>query len=190
MAAEEPPRTPASSEGILAAAILLLLAALYQRLRRSELLEQPLRAEIYGAIMTRGSARAADLAPRLGVHWTAVAYHMRVLERAGLVRRVRIGRSTVCIPAGRASRPGHADASAAARRVVEAVRAHPGLPGSQYARLLGMSRSSVHYHLARLRDSEELVPGPSPSTGRPVFYLPCPKKEEGNPSPAHPMRDP
>ena len=54
-------------------------------------LADPTRRRIV-ARLTRGAARVGDLALPFNMSLNAVSKHLKVLERAGLVRRQRIGR--------------------------------------------------------------------------------------------------
>jgi DNA-binding transcriptional ArsR family regulator len=54
-------------------------------------LSDPTRREIVQAL-TKGTARVTDLAQPFDMSFNAVSKHVKVLERAGLVRRTRAGR--------------------------------------------------------------------------------------------------
>src|SRR6266545_8079383 len=54
-------------------------------------LSDPTRREIVGRLV-KGAARVTDLAAPFDVSLNAVSKHVKVLERAGLVRRTRVGR--------------------------------------------------------------------------------------------------
>jgi DNA-binding transcriptional ArsR family regulator len=54
-------------------------------------LSDPTRREIVGRL-AKGAARVTDLAGPFDVSLNAVSKHVKVLERAGLVRRTRVGR--------------------------------------------------------------------------------------------------
>ena len=54
-------------------------------------LSDPTRREIVQAL-AKGSARVTDLAHPFSISLNAVSKHVKVLERAGLVRRTRAGR--------------------------------------------------------------------------------------------------
>ncbi|HLF23895.1 MAG TPA: helix-turn-helix transcriptional regulator, partial [Burkholderiales bacterium] len=154
-------RPVAADRPHVAMAIICIFAAilgaiLYHRIRAGEVLEHPLRRQILDAIQAQGHCNATALAAEFGVHWTAVGYHARVLEREGLLRRVRCGRVTLLVPFHRWAKTGLADGSPAARAVLEAFRAEPGKPLSHYARVLGCSVPNVFYHRKRLVATGEL----------------------------------
>lgn len=58
-------------------------------------LADPIRRAILRHL-ARGEATVGQLARPFGVSRPAVSKHLRVLERAGLVRRVRLGRESRC----------------------------------------------------------------------------------------------
>ncbi|MGH3569932.1 MAG: ArsR/SmtB family transcription factor, partial [Pseudonocardia sp.] len=55
-------------------------------------LADPTRRQLLNALVDAGRASATTLADRLPVSRQAVAKHLQVLESAGLVERVRVGR--------------------------------------------------------------------------------------------------
>lgn len=84
----DPPILPLTA----AFALAILLAALYSRLKKEDLLQAPHRARILSALDERGPLRLAALARIVGVDRTTVGYHVELLERAELVVPLRAGR--------------------------------------------------------------------------------------------------
>ena len=58
-------------------------------------LAHPARRQILLTIHFRGSATAGEIAGRFAHKWPTTTRHLRVLERAGLVRQERRGRTRV-----------------------------------------------------------------------------------------------
>lgn len=144
--------SPISSVGPLAAAATLAAAivlALYHRIQASRVLDHHARAAIHRALSERGSVVASRLARELGVNRTTIVFHLRTMEREGLVRSARHGRTVLWTRVGEAVRT-QAVLAPAARGILDAVQRNPGKTGTEYARLLDMRQGHVVYHLERL----------------------------------------
>lgn len=149
--------TPAFRSGIgFASAFVLGLSALallslYHRIQSSRVLEHADRARIHERVKEERGVITSDLARALGVNLSTARHHLRTLQRAGLVRRVRAGRATLWFPMD--GLPADAivtRASTRAAQVLARVTAEPGLTLTEYAARLGISKSHAHYHFQRL----------------------------------------
>lgn len=140
--------------GVGAAALVLTrrkwvlgLAALYARIRPSAVLKHPVRqriaalAEAQPGLTIRDAQRALDLANG------AMSYHLRTLEKAGIVRVVPDGMLRRVYPAG------HARVEAVpplAERVLAIIAERGEATPGDVAAALGASRQSVHYHVQKM----------------------------------------
>lgn len=123
---------------------------LYTRFSRDDVLEHERRARLYEAIRADPGVSFGRLAGLVGLAHGAAQHHLRLLERHGLVRRVREGRTTHYYPAG--PRFGSPVALAPARRLLlDHLRGRPGLTLGELADLEGHRPQSVWGHLDRLR---------------------------------------
>ena len=95
--AEHPPSGGPRAGGGVAEEVGVVLAAL----------ADPTRRQLLDALVDAGQASATRLAGRLPVSRQAVVKHLQVLETAGLVERVRVGREVLY-----AAHPDPLDASA------------------------------------------------------------------------------
>ena len=164
---------PAVAATVLLLGLALLGAVLYHRIRAHQALEHPVRRRIFETIRARKGASPSVLAAELGLHWTAVGYHLRVLERSGMARSVRRGRAVVFVAAGEVAHVGQAAVSASSREVLCAVAADPGRRLAEYARALGVPLPLLHYHVRRLVEAGDLVHVAGP--GRRKRYAPAPE---------------
>jgi len=123
----------------------LPLAALYSRIRRNRMLDHPTRAALHALVATRPGLTLAEAQRELSLANGQLEHHVRSLERASLVRRVRDANSVRLYDAASASR------AEAAPPLAERVRelAPSGRSAADIARELGVSRQAVHYHLRR-----------------------------------------
>jgi len=123
------------------------LVVLFSRLRRSELVEHPVRARLVELVAAAPGQQSHVLAQRLGLTRSTVEYHLRVLTTAGLVARHGAGRAVVYAPP---DRPVGTPLSASAMRVLAALADGPRTR-RQLGSALGLSQATVRYHLKRLR---------------------------------------
>lgn len=145
-----PPLATHRIAALAAGALALLLAPwlLYHRLRGARVLDQDTRSRVFGLIQERPGVIAVELARELDLDRTTVRYHLRRLEREGLI----CTEGTAHFAAGALPRDARAACVAAARssRVLDAVREQPGRAKNDLAEALGLARATVSWHLDRL----------------------------------------
>jgi predicted transcriptional regulator len=145
---------------------------LFSRLREDKLLAHPARARIMARVEAQPGIHYQELLRAEGGGKGSLEHHLRKLEAGRLVRAVR-GPYYTCYFPWSAS-PAARDAapvlkSEGARRVLAAVRAHPGLTGQELAARTGLSASSVSEHVSRLASAGLLQ---SSRQGRTVRVVP------------------
>ncbi|MCA1814532.1 MAG: winged helix-turn-helix transcriptional regulator [Halobacteriales archaeon] len=124
-----------------------LFALGYTRLRGRELPDQSTRNLLLGRIAEQPGTHLRQLARDVGSYGNAV-YHLRVLEREGLVRSVRDGMLRRFYPAGPV--PASTPLAPLARGILALVDARPGIAVRDLSRELGCSRQLVDYHVSQL----------------------------------------
>jgi len=149
--------------GILAAAVgaWLLLGGLkvvlvkaFTRIAKDDLEDHPVRAAILDVVRAEPGIHDVELSRRLGKGRGAVRHHLGLLTAASLVRKESARGHVGYFP-----RDADADVraatmalrSATARRLLETVAAQPGRNVTHLAEDLGVSDTSVKYHLKRLQ---------------------------------------
>ena len=147
-AAERAPVLP------LVAAALAVLALLYHRLRGGELPAQATRRAILAEVASRQGLTERGLARAVGVHPTTARYHLRRLVADRLLVARKASKTIHFFLPGHATEGAAtreaALASPAARAIVEAARAQPGLGVRDVVLAVALDRTTVHHHVARL----------------------------------------
>ncbi|HEV8361248.1 MAG TPA: winged helix-turn-helix transcriptional regulator [Candidatus Thermoplasmatota archaeon] len=135
----------------------LLVAPLYTRLKKPEVLEQKRREALLDAIRADPGVNATELGQKLSMGWGNLVYHLGVLERERLVSSTREGRHRRFFPVGlvdhRFQEPLALLRNPSAARVMEVIRAQPGLPQKLLSRQTGLSPSTINWHVERLSDA-------------------------------------
>ncbi len=130
---------------------------LFSRTRDDELLEHPRRAQIQQLVQAEPGIHFQDLARRLNLGRGNLEHHLRKLVAAGLLSKVPSNGYTCYFPKGTVDRRLMAAApllrSEGGRAVLDAVREQPGRSGRELAAALGLSQSTVSYHLRRLEEA-------------------------------------
>lgn len=128
------------------------LVLLFSRLRRSDLLEHPVRGRLMEMVDAEPGVHLTELARRSGHSRSTTAHHLRVLEGAGLVKHVDLAGLRRYFP-GPGPAPTGVEPGPTQRRLLDGVLAEPGLTVADLARRAGMAYGNAHYHLRRLEAS-------------------------------------
>lgn len=154
----------------------LLLFPLYARLKKEDILENPLRDDILGVVEQTPGISASELGRRMSCGWGTLVYHLTVLERMSLVSSAREGRHKRFFVQGRIN---YSDkgavgllANASARVLLDAVRESPGLIQRDLSRRLGLSAGTIAWHMERLEQGGLIMRA---EEGRVVRYYPTQK---------------
>ncbi len=127
-----------------------LLAPLYTRLRRSDVLDHATRDRLLAAVAAEPGLPLAALGRRAGASGTTVAYHLHLLERHGLVASRREGPFRVFY-APEAVRDAPTDVlTSAERRVLDLLARDGPLTQRALAERLDVTKQAVNYHVKRL----------------------------------------
>lgn len=134
-----------------------LLAPLYSRISRDELLEHPKRAAIYEAIEDEPGIHLSELSRELDLSWGTLLHHLRKLEKADLVTSDEAqGKRCFFLP-GQVSSEERSILPALenekARRIAEFYLDNPGASQSEAAEDLGYSPALISWHLSKLEDA-------------------------------------
>ncbi len=145
---------------LLGAAALVLPPAfvLYRRIQRDTVLDTPARRQVLEAVRDHPGATVARLAEHVDLDYTTVRYHVNVLEEFDLVTPRRRGRNVrIYPPEGAPRRPAAIrKVPATALGLLQVVVREPGITQSEAARRLGVTRSTVHWHVERLEGQDLL----------------------------------
>ncbi|HET6404038.1 MAG TPA: winged helix-turn-helix transcriptional regulator [Candidatus Thermoplasmatota archaeon] len=138
-----------------------LVARLYSRIARDEVLDHRHREAILRAVREAPGVTVKELATASELAWTTVAHHLRRLEGSGLVVLRRDGRRMRFYAVEAAPADLHA-AYAALRnptsaRLAELVARAPGLAQKDACEALGLSPSLLAWHAARLEAAGVII---------------------------------
>ncbi len=148
----------------------------FARIAPGRLLEHPSRRAMHDLIQAEPGIDPPTVASRLGFAWSTANHHLRILERGGIVSKVRDGRHMRLFPAvGIAPKERSALAvlrNESTRRVLELVQASPGVDRRALAKRLGVTPPAVAWHLARLERVGLVTRAPE---GRRIVYVAVPE---------------
>lgn len=133
--------------------ISLLFLPLYVKLKPREVLDQYLRGQIHGYIIANPGEHYNAIKEQLGVTNGALAYHLRVLEKAGYIRATRDGMYKRFYPVG-VKIPKRRRLSSFQESIVKTVRDKPALSQKDLAELLGVSNQVINYHVKQLEGAD------------------------------------
>ena len=142
-------------------AFFSLLYPLYTRLSKDKLLENYTRGRIHGLIEGIPGIHYSELLRKLAVGNGNLAYHLKTLEREGIIRTKRIGKMKRFYlssdPAFSESRSRsettiHVEATSITENptctsILKLVESNPGLSESEISDLLGIPKQTVNYHI-------------------------------------------
>jgi DNA-binding transcriptional ArsR family regulator len=153
----------------------LLAAPLFTRIERDEVLANETRARMHALITGEPGIHGHAIADHLQLGWSTTVYHLRVLERSGLLRSRQEGRYKCYFVTGD-ERLHHTAAvvllrQPTSRAIMDTVAARPGLIQKEVCGVLGVSSALASWHLQRL-ERAGLVR--SERQGRSVAYTPGP----------------
>lgn len=134
---------------------ICLFVPLYTKLKREEILDQYVRGKIHGYILANPGDHYSSIRNALDLTNSSLAYHLGVLEKEELVRSRRDGMYKRFYPMG-AKLPddGGSPFSLIQKRIIQVIRETPGICQKDIASVLGVSSSTVSYHITRLVERE------------------------------------
>lgn len=152
------------ASGVAAVGLLALAARLlwplFSKLAPDRILEHPRRSQILDFVRNQPGVETNTVARSLGLRWANVVHHVGTLQRSGHIAVHRIGGRTALFPANMGYR-GKEEKIAilrrdTARRLHEALQAHPGMDQAGLASRLQITQQRVSQSL-RVLGSVALV---------------------------------
>lgn len=151
---------------VSAGALVLIIPALkglfgmlpmFSRIRKEDLLEHPVRGTIYDAIQADPGIHFQELVRRVGKGRGTMEHHIRKMVAADLLVEKANKGFNCFFPKGEVDRR-LMDAAPllkgdGGRNVLAAICGQPGIVALQVAEHLGMSTSTVNYHVKRLTEA-------------------------------------
>jgi DNA-binding transcriptional ArsR family regulator len=127
----------------------------FTRIENDDLLEHPLRAQIFQVIQTNPGVHASGLARQVGVGWGTITHHLEKLEKGHLVATRKVNNQKCFFEnGGKVSRQDMAIAGAVkgdtAGDIAGFVTSHPMTSQKQMAEALDLSPALVSFHVKKL----------------------------------------
>ncbi|HWG89307.1 MAG TPA: winged helix-turn-helix transcriptional regulator [Candidatus Thermoplasmatota archaeon] len=168
-------------------------------IRDDELLDDANRRAIYDLIKAEPGIATKEMAERLDLAWGTVTHHLSKLERRRFVVSKKYGKYRRYFVNGGTVAPEQKDRVAILKvartaDVAEFIRTHPGMSQKEVGEALGVSSSTVLWHVKRLlevqainrvRDGKEVRYFPTATTQTTVIMPPAPEREPVAVAPFH-----
>lgn len=140
----------------VALAVLTPLVALYRRLTRSDVLDHPTRSRVLDAVLASPGATAGTVARLVAIDHSTALHHLNVLVEFGALDPRPVGARLRYYPRGAIRTDAErgrcvALSNAKARLVLGALSRDPRASMSQLARATGLAKSTVDWHVLRLK---------------------------------------
>ncbi|HVL87771.1 MAG TPA: MarR family transcriptional regulator [Candidatus Thermoplasmatota archaeon] len=133
------------------------------------------RARVRKEVLRNPGVGVSEIARRLGFDQSTINYHAHILAAEGAVQIVKDGRTLRLFKPGRRSRrelaPLLVARHPALRKIVQAILRHPGINGETLAQRLKLAKSTVSYHVKKLR-SQGVVTRRNGPDGQQLFVSP------------------
>jgi predicted transcriptional regulator len=124
---------------------------LYTKLKSEEILDHYTRGKIHGYILANPGDHYNSIKKALEVSNGSFAYHLRVLEREGLIKSKRDGLYKRFYPySAKIPQDNGKKLNDTQRIIIEKIRTQPGISQKDIALLLGVKPQTVNYHINKL----------------------------------------
>lgn len=129
----------------------------HKLLERQQLMDNMLRERIMDLLVASPGCYLGKMGRDLGVPTSTLKYHLNILKSFDLVTTVKKGRCRHYFPKRRRftdheKRMFAALEHAPTRRMVELVRANPGVSQAGLVQMTGLSQSTVAWHMGKLEE--------------------------------------
>ncbi|MHB8584346.1 MAG: winged helix-turn-helix transcriptional regulator [Thermoplasmatota archaeon] len=155
---------------------VLGLLPLYTHIQDGDLLKEPNRARVFDLIKSEPGISTKDIADRLDLAWGTVTHHLAKLEKRQFVVSKKYGKYRRYFANGAAADAAKKDLLAvlkvpATAEVAHAIRDSPGLSQKEVSVALGVSSSTILWHVKRL---ERVSLVNRVRDGKAIRYYPAP----------------
>jgi predicted transcriptional regulator len=149
-----------------------LFVGLYSKLRRENILDHTLRDQLVTLIEQNPGISQPLMQSQTRAGWSTLTYHLSILSSKSIVTSLRDGRHRRYFRTGAMDHgllAGQAKlGNAGTRRVFDVIRSQPGIDRATLTRLMGLAKSSVSWHLDRLKEGSLVRTEPR---GRRIAYF-------------------
>jgi uncharacterized repeat protein (TIGR01451 family) len=135
--------------------LLPFVAPLYSRLKRRDVMDHKARGTIIGYIKENPGEHFNSLKSKLDFRNGTLAHHLHILERERVIKSVRYGKYRRFFPVGmmvsRKAYPTELE-----QEILDVVKDRPGINQKSIAKKVGRSKSTVNYHIDKLRRTDKI----------------------------------
>ena len=135
--------------------LLFLFIPLYTRLRHEHVLDHETRGMIRGYIVANPGDHYNAIKEALELPNGTLAYHIQVLQKESIVKSVKDGKFRRFYPYEMRLPEGGVPTKIQ-RVILDLIRANPGITPRDAAALLGLTPSTVSYHIEKLEDLDRI----------------------------------
>jgi DNA-binding MarR family transcriptional regulator len=136
--------------------LALLFVPLFTRIKKEEVLDNYTRGLIHGFIIANPGDHYSAIKDALGLSNGNLAYHLKTLEREGIVQSRMDGMYRRFFPANEALLPRDGKYFSVQNRIVQQIRENPGISQKEISGKVGASRSTVNYHISVLATTRKI----------------------------------
>jgi uncharacterized repeat protein (TIGR01451 family) len=135
--------------------LLPFIAPLYSRLKRREVMDHEARGMIIVYIKENPGEHFNSLKSKLDFRNGTLAHHLHILERERVIKSVKYGKYRRFFPIGmmvsRKAYPTELE-----QEILAVVKNMPGINQKSIAKRVGRSKSTVNYHIDKLRRTDRI----------------------------------
>lgn len=129
---------------------LCFLLPLYTKLKKEEVLDHYVRGKIHGYVLANPGDHYSSIRKALDLTNSSLTYHLRVLEKEELIKSQRDGMYKRFYPIGAKLPDNGGPFTLVQQRILGAIIETPGTCQKDIASMLGVSSSTVNYHIEKL----------------------------------------
>jgi predicted transcriptional regulator len=135
-------------------ALFFLFVPLYSRMKKNTVLDHYVRGQIHGYIVANPGDHYNSIKEALKLNNGTLAYHLRVLEREGIVKSrsdgiyKRFYPSDMKVPENDGTR-----LTEIQKIIIKRIKETPGISQKEMSRLVGVSPSTINYHIDILKSA-------------------------------------
>jgi DNA-binding MarR family transcriptional regulator len=120
-----------------------VIAPLYSRIKKEEVLDNFVRGQLFGHISEKPGMCFSELKRKVKRANGTVTYHLRTLERDGLIKSYRHGIRKVFFPSSMKVPKGYFELTKSQRVIFKVIKANPGVSQRDISRNTGISKSMI-----------------------------------------------
>jgi predicted transcriptional regulator len=135
-------------------ALFFLFVPLYTKIKKNTVLDHYTRGQIHGYIVANPGDHYNSIKESLKLNNGTLAYHLRVLEREGIVKSRSDGIYKRFYPMGmKVPEATGTRLTEIQKIIIKRIRETPGISQKEMARLVGVSPSTINYHISILKSA-------------------------------------